>query len=200
MIIESLESAEARGARIYAEIKGYSSNCHGAHPLSPEENGFDTYYTLQQTLLQSGIKPHEIDMVNTHASSTIVGDISEARGVRHILNNKHTHDSLEKLAAMKITNLKDEDLDNNLSKASVNALKPYIGHSQLCAGAVESILALKTFETDVIPMNRNLEDPCLDGLNYVMKDHEKKKIDVLAKTCFGFGSQCSSMIFKRFTE
>ena len=47
MILESLESAEKRGAKIYAEIKGYSSNCHGAHPLSPEENGFDTYYTPQ---------------------------------------------------------------------------------------------------------------------------------------------------------
>ena len=173
MIIESLESAERRGAKIYAEIKGYSSNCHGAHPLSPEENGFDTYYTLQQTLLQSGIKPHEIDMVNTHASSTIVGDISEARGIRHILMNKHTTDNLENLAKMDISQLKDDDLDFSLNRASVNALKPYIGHSQLCAGAVESILSLKSFESDVIPMNRNLEDPCLDGLNYVMKDHKK---------------------------
>jgi len=60
-----------------------------------------------------------------------------------------------------------------------------------------SILTVKSFETNKIPKIRNLTDPCLDGLNFVMGENVDKKLDIVAKTCFGFGSQCSSMIFKR---
>lgn len=92
--MESLESAEKRGAKIYCEIKSYHSNCNAKHPLSPEENGNDTYYTLSRSLIEAGITPSEIDWVNCHASSTIVGDISEARGVRNIIANRKTFDDL----------------------------------------------------------------------------------------------------------
>jgi len=128
--METLESAEKRGAKIYCEIKGYSNNCHGKHPLSPEENGGDTYYTLKQTLVQSGVKPSEIDMVNCHASSTIVGDISEARGVKNILTNKRTFEDLDTLGKIELKDIKPEDIDDSLSKDKpLNALKGYFGHS-----------------------------------------------------------------------
>lgn len=71
------------------------------HPLSPEENGNDTFYTLRSSLTEAGITPSQIDLINCHASSTIVGDISEARGVRNILNNKKTYDNLEALKVQK---------------------------------------------------------------------------------------------------
>lgn len=112
MMLESLESAEKRGANIYCELVGYHANCQGMHPLSPEENGNDTFYTLKSSLLESGVKPHEIDMINCHASSTIVGDISEARGIRKIINHKNFYDNLDFLAKTEPKDVKEEDLDD----------------------------------------------------------------------------------------
>lgn len=173
MIIESLESAERRGAKIYCEILGYNQFCMAKHPLSPEENGYDSYRSLQGSLVEAGITPSEIDLVNCHASSTIVGDISEARGVRSILNNKHTYDNLEALKnANPVAIDQEKDIDLNISNRTlISALKGNIAHSQLVAGAVESVLMIKSFETDIVPKIRNLTEPCLEGLNYAMGEN-----------------------------
>jgi 3-oxoacyl-[acyl-carrier-protein] synthase II len=83
------------------------------HPLSPEETGNDTFYTLKSSLYEAGVKPSEIDMVNCHASSTVVGDISEARGVRKVLNHKKAWNDLEELNKLEPSEIKEEDLDDN---------------------------------------------------------------------------------------
>jgi len=111
-MLEDLETAEKRGAKIYCEILGYSQNCFGKHPLSPEENGNDSYIAARNALLQAKVTPSELDMINCHASSTIVGDISEARGMRNLLLNKKTWDSLDELAKADPNTL-DEDEDFN---------------------------------------------------------------------------------------
>jgi 3-oxoacyl-[acyl-carrier-protein] synthase II len=169
------------------------------HPLSPEETGSDTFYTLKTSLYEAGIKPSEIDMVNCHASSTIVGDISEARGVRKILNHKRARNDLEVLNKLEPNEVTEDDLDDTLSQNTViTASKPNLGHSQICAGSVETIMAVMSFQENIVPHVRNLEVPCVNGLNFVMKKSVERKINILAKTCFGFGSSCSSLIFKRF--
>jgi 3-oxoacyl-(acyl-carrier-protein) synthase len=130
MMMETLESAEKRGAKIYCEILSYHTNCHGKHPTSPDENGHDSYYTLRESMVTAGVKPSEIDMVNCHASSTIVGDISEARGVRNIFGNKNTYDSLENLKKIEAKDIKEEDIDKELLKrVPVTAIKGNFGHS-----------------------------------------------------------------------
>lgn len=98
LLIEDLELAEKRGAKIYCEILGYSQFCYGKHPLSPEENGNDSFIAAKIALLAAKVKPCEIDLVNCHASSTVVGDISEARGIRNLLLNRKTWDDLDALA------------------------------------------------------------------------------------------------------
>lgn len=81
-------------------------------------------------MIEAGITPSEIDLMNCHASSTIVGDISEARGVRNMLKNKHIHDNFEALRNMDPLNLKEEDIDHSLSNdVLISALKGNLGHS-----------------------------------------------------------------------
>jgi len=128
--MESLESAEKRGAKIYCEMLSYHNNCHGKHPTSPDENGHDSYYTLREALVAANVKPCELDVINCHASSTIVGDVAEARGVRNILGNRHTHDSIANLSKIEAKDIHEEDIDSELLKnCSITSLKGNIAHS-----------------------------------------------------------------------
>jgi len=132
LLLESLESAERRGAKIYCEIMGFTQNCHGYNPLAPEENGNDIFFTMREALVQAGLTPSEVDWFNCHASSTIAGDLSEAKGIKNLIANKNIFDNLEKLADLDLDmqDVSPDDIDSSLCKnISLNALKPYIADS-----------------------------------------------------------------------
>ena len=100
---------------------------------------------------------------------------------------------------MNFENQSGADLDTSLAKkASLFSVIPYIGNNHYVSSAMSTVLAMKSFEENVVPMNRNLKNPCVDGLNFVMGSHEKKRVDVLVKSAVGFGSVSSATVFKRF--
>ena len=76
-------------------------------------------------------------------------------------------------------------------------MKGNLGHSQLCAGAVESVFTIKAMEDGILPYIRNLENPCLEDMNFVMKENLKKELNTVLKTCFGFGSAACSMVLRK---
>lgn len=97
LILEKLESALERGAKIYCEIGGYSMNTDAFHILRPTDNGIGLFKAIQNALVEAGVTPSEIDSVNSHATSTPAGDISEAYCLRKLLGNKKAWNNLKEL-------------------------------------------------------------------------------------------------------
>lgn len=127
LLLEDLESAYKRGARIYCEIIGHSQSTHGdtAHSslFTPEEEGYETYNAARDALVQAGVTPSEIDLINGHGDSTIF-DITEAKAFRSIMMNKKTYDNLQALEDSNPEDLREYDNDPSLAKrAHITAYK-----------------------------------------------------------------------------
>lgn len=131
LLLEDLESAQKRGARIYCEIIGHSQSTHGdtAHSslFTPEEDGYETYNAARDALVQAGVTPSELDLVNGHGDSTIF-DITEAKAFRSILMNKKTYRNLSALEDTIPEELSESDNDPKLAKkAHITAFKGNLG-------------------------------------------------------------------------
>ena len=120
LILESLESAMKRKAKIYCEIIGYSQNADAYHILRPSENGFGLYKAIKEAMVEAQITPSMIDNFNAHATSTKAGDLGEANCIKWLIGNKDIWDNLEKFKASSVEeDLSCKDLDLNNMKRSV---------------------------------------------------------------------------------
>jgi 3-oxoacyl-[acyl-carrier-protein] synthase II len=175
VILESLEHAQRRGARIYAELIGYGCAADAYHMVQPPENGEGGARAMTRALQDAGIAPGAVGYINAHGTSTTQGDIAETRAIRTVFGA-------------------------HADKLAVSSTKSMHGHLLGAAGAVELIASVKAMEEGVLPPTINLEqqDPACD-LDYVPNEARRAQVDVALSNSFGFGGQNATIIVRRFS-
>lgn len=169
-VLETLESAEKRNAKIYAEIKGYGSTCDAYHRVRLEENGEEPARAMQIAMNDAALAPEEIEYINLHGTSTVLNDRIETKAIKNAFGN-HAY------------------------KINLSATKSQIGHPQGASGAAGIGAALLALNENFIPPTINLDEPdeaC--DLNYTPKIAVEKEIKTALCNCIGFGSKNSAMV------
>ncbi|CAG7920802.1 unnamed protein product [Penicillium olsonii] len=179
LILEELEHALARGAKIYAELKGYGCSGDAHHMTSPKENGEGAYMAMKKALKQAKIRPADVDYVNAHATSTIVGDAAENAAIKALLLGS---EGREKAADV-----------------NVSSTKGALGHLLGGAGAIEALISVLAIQENTMPPTINL-DRLANGFdcNYAAKEAQSRQIDVALTNSFGFGGTNSSLCFAKY--
>ena len=174
VVLEELEHAKARGAKIYGEIIGYGLSGDAHHITSPAEDGDGAYRCMQAALKRAGISPQEIDYVNAHGTSTPVGDEIELRAVERVMGGK---------------------VDN----LSMSSTKSSVGHLLGAAGAVEAIFSLLAIRDNVCPPTLNLDNPSVEtAIDLVPHKARRKPVNTVLSNSFGFGGTNASIIMRRY--
>ena len=174
MLIESLESAKARGANIYAEVVGFGMSGDAYHMTSPPEDGRGAALSMRNALTSAGMNADAVDYINAHGTSTPAGDVAETLAIKSVFG-AHAHN------------------------VAVSSTKSMIGHLLGAAGAVEAIFSTLAIRDGVAPPTINLTNPD-DGcdLNYVPGVAQERDIRVAMSNSFGFGGTNGTLIFKKF--
>ncbi|KAH7328548.1 thiolase-like protein [Stachybotrys elegans] len=173
-ILEELEHAKARGARIYAEVRGYGCSGDAHHMTAPREDGQGAYDSMRKALRNAGIKPSQVDYINAHATGTKVGDAAEASAIRRLM-------------------LGSEGVSSP-SQVTVSGTKGAIGHLLGAAGAIEALFSILAIHEGVVPATLNLERPEAGAdMNLVPLTAQEKKVDVALTNSFGFGGTNSTL-------
>ncbi len=174
MLLESLESAQERGANIYAEVVGFGMSGDAYHMTSPPEDGRGAALSMRNALASAGMNADEVDYINAHGTSTPAGDVAETLAIKSVFGN-HAYD------------------------VAVSSTKSMIGHLLGAAGAVEAIFSTLAIRDGVAPPTINLTNPD-DGcdLNYVPGTAQQRDIKVAMSNSFGFGGTNGTLIFKKF--
>ena len=174
MLIESLESAQARGANIYAEVVGFGMSGDAYHMTSPPEDGRGASLSMRNALTSAGMNADAVDYINAHGTSTPAGDVAETLAIKSVFG-AHAHN------------------------VAVSSTKSMIGHLLGAAGAVEAIFSTLAIRDGVAPPTINLTNPD-DGcdLNYVPGVAQERDIRVAMSNSFGFGGTNGTLIFKKF--
>ncbi len=173
LVLEELEHAKLRGARIYAEIVGYGLSADAHDIVALDMDG--AARSMSGALASAKLTPQDIDYVNAHGTSTIVGDPEESKAIKKAFG-EHAH------------------------RLAVSSTKSMIGHLLGAAGAVESIACIKAINEGVIPCTKNLFEPDPEcDLDYVPNEAREAKLDYAMNNSFGFGGQNATLVFKRFT-
>ncbi|MBN8246100.1 MAG: beta-ketoacyl-[acyl-carrier-protein] synthase II, partial [Verrucomicrobia bacterium] len=174
LVLEELEHARKRGARIYCEVVGYGNTADANHMTSPDPEGEGAGRAMKMALRHAAMRPEEMDYINCHATSTPVGDICETRMIKHVFGDHARH-----LAA--------------------SATKGATGHMLGAAGAIEMAICCKAVEAQVAPPTINLENPDAEcDLNFVAITAQERRIDAFANNSFGFGGHNAIVIGRRF--
>ncbi|KAK2765645.1 Mitochondrial beta-keto-acyl synthase [Arachnomyces sp. PD_36] len=178
VVLEELEHAKARGAPIYAELKGYGCSGDAHHITAPLENGQGALLAMKRALKNSRITPKHIDYVNAHATSTIVGDAAENAAIKSLL-------------------LCPEGKDR-ASEINVSSTKGAVGHLLGGAGAIEAVFSILAIRENTLPPTINLENKSEDfDCNYVPGSAQERPVDVVLTNSFGFGGTNSSLCFAK---
>jgi 3-oxoacyl-[acyl-carrier-protein] synthase II len=174
VVLEELEHAKKRGAKIYAEVVGYGMSGDAYHITAPESSGRGSTYAMKLALKHAGMNPEDIDYINAHGTSTPMGDEIEVNSVKKVFGD-HSY------------------------KLSMSSTKSSIGHLLGAAGAVEAIFSIQAIRDNVAPPTLNLDDPS-EGcdIDLVAKQAKQRKIDVVMSNSFGFGGTNACLILKRF--
>ncbi|MBB3935129.1 beta-ketoacyl-ACP synthase II [Aureimonas phyllosphaerae] len=174
VVLEELEHAQARGARIYAEVIGYGLSGDAHHITAPAEDGDGAYRCMKAALKRAGITADQIDYINAHGTSTPLGDEIELRAIERLVGDA-------------------------ASKISMSSTKSAIGHLLGAAGAVEAIFATLAIRDNVAPPTLNLVDPSVETkIDLVPLKKREKQIDIALSNSFGFGGTNASVVLRRF--
>jgi 3-oxoacyl-[acyl-carrier-protein] synthase II len=174
LVLEELEHAKRRGAKIYAEIIGYGMSGDANHITAPAEDGNGAYRCMQAALKRAGISVSDIDYVNAHGTSTPLGDEIELRAVERIMGN-------------------------NAGKLSMSSTKSAVGHLLGAAGAVEAIFSVLAIRDGIVPPTLNLDNPSVETpIDLVPKVAKKKEVNTVLSNSFGFGGTNASLIMRRY--
>lgn len=176
LVIERMDLARARGARIYAELAGYGTACDAAHITAPPEDGEGILRSIAMALQSAGITPEDIDYVNAHGTSTPLNDAAETVAMKRLFG------------------------DERARHVPISSIKSMIGHTLGASGAVEAVACCKTIETGIIPPTINLHtpDPACD-LDYVPNVARRPDggVRTVMSNSLGFGGHNATLIFKR---
>ena len=178
LIFEELEHALARGAKIYAEVAGAGMSADAYHITAPHPEGLGALNAMRSALRDAGMTPDDIDHVNTHGTSTPLGDIAETTALVKLFG-EHS------------------------SKVYVNSTKSMTGHLLGAAGAVEAMASIFALQNDIIPptINHFTDDPEIDqSLNYVFNKALHTTVNTALSNTFGFGGHNATLIFKKFVK
>ncbi|HEU5124215.1 MAG TPA: beta-ketoacyl-ACP synthase II [Verrucomicrobiae bacterium] len=174
LVLEDLEHAKARGARIYAELVGYGNTADAHHLTAPSPGGEGASRCMKMALRNAGLNATDISYINAHGTSTPQGDIAETEAVKTVFGD-------------------------HAKKLVVSSTKGATGHMLGAAGAVEMIACVKAIQTDTVPPTINLQnqDPACD-LDYVPNTPRQMKVNAIVNNSFGFGGHNASVIGKKF--
>lgn len=172
LVLECMEHAKKRGAKIYGELIGYGSSCDAYHITSPEVTGDGAFRAMTEAIAMGKISPDEIDYINAHGTSTPVGDMIEYGAVARLFGDR--------------------------SDLAMSSTKSAIGHLLGAAGSVEAIFSLLAMRDGIVPPTLNLDDP-EDGckINLVPYKAQEKDVRVAMSNSFGFGGTNVSLIFRK---
>jgi 3-oxoacyl-[acyl-carrier-protein] synthase II len=174
VVLESLEHAQARGARIYAELIGYGLSGDAYHITAPAPDGDGAFRCMQAAMKRAGVSADDIDYINAHGTSTPMGDEIEIAAVQRLVGN----------AAGRI---------------SMSSTKSCIGHLLGAAGAVEAIFSILAIRDRVAPPTINLDNPSVDTpIDLVPHQARKREIETALSNSFGFGGTNASLLFRRY--
>jgi 3-oxoacyl-[acyl-carrier-protein] synthase II len=175
-VVEELEHAKARGAKIYCELAGYGLSADAYHMTAPPEDGEGAARAMKMALDHARISPNEVDYINAHATSTGLGDISETRAVKAVFGEQ-------------------------AHKIPISSTKSMTGHLLGGAGAVETAVCALSIRDGVIPPTINLENPDpLCDLDYTPNKAKEKKVRVAMNNSFGFGGHNATVVTTAFEE
>ena len=173
VVLEELEHAKARGARIYAEVVGYGMSGDAYHITAPSSDGDGAFRCMTAALKRAGIQAHEIDYINAHGTSTPLGDEIELRAVERLMGNR-------------------------AEGLSMSSTKSSIGHLLGAAGAVEAIFSILAIRDNICPPTLNLDNPSVEtAIDLVPKAAKNKDINIVLSNSFGFGGTNASLVMRR---
>ncbi len=180
IILEELEHAKARGAKIYAEMVGEGESADAFHITASHPEGLGAKLVMERAIKDAGLRPDEIDYINVHGTSTHVGDISEAKAIKEVFGD----------AAFKL---------------NISSTKSMTGHLLGAAGAVEAMVAIMAVKNDIVPPTINHadddQDPEIDyNLNFTFNKAQKREVRAAISNTFGFGGHNACVVFKKYAE
>jgi 3-oxoacyl-[acyl-carrier-protein] synthase II len=176
LVLESLEHAQNRGAKIYAEVVGCGLTADAYHLTAPHPEGLGAFNVMKNAIDEAGLKPGEIDYLNVHGTSTPLGDIAELKAIKQLFG--------------------DDAYDMNISST-----KSMTGHLLGAAGAIEAIACIKSVIEDIIPPTINFVTPDENidpKLNLTLNVAQKRIVHAALSNTFGFGGHNASVVFKKF--
>jgi 3-oxoacyl-[acyl-carrier-protein] synthase II len=174
LILESLPHAKKRRAKIYAEVAGYAATSEAYNMVIPQEDGVEMAATMAMALRDARTVPAQVDYVNAHATSTVRGDEVEIRGIRRLLKAR-------------------------ANKVLISATKSSIGHTLSAAGCIGAIATTMAIQNDLVHPTINYEDPDPEcQLPGIAAKPQERRIKVALVNSFGFGSNNSSLVLKRY--
>jgi 3-oxoacyl-[acyl-carrier-protein] synthase II len=173
IVIEELEHARRRGARIYAELKGYGASGDAGHITQPDEEGRGGAHAMTMALQDAGIGPEVVDYINAHGTSTPLGDVAETKAVKRVFGG-------------------------HAKRLAISSTKSHLGHTLGASGGIEAVVCSLTISRGVITPTINLDTPDPEcDLDYVPKVARDAKVDVAMSNSFGFGGHNGSLVFAR---
>lgn len=176
IVLEELEHAKARGAKIYAEFIGGGLSADAHHMTAPHPEGLGAALVMKNCLEDAGISPDKVDAINMHGTSTPLGDLAEVKAVEEVFG-QHVYD------------------------ININSTKSMTGHLLGAAGAVEALSVIMSIKDDVVPptINHFTDDPQINPkLNFTFGKAQKRKVDVAMSNTFGFGGHNACVLFKKY--
>ncbi len=175
LVLEELEHAKKRGAKILAEIVGYGINSDAFHMTQPSPEGEGAQRCMKLAFKDARVEPEEIDYINAHGTSTPIGDLNEILAARAVFGD-------------------------HVKKLAISSTKSMTGHLLGAAGAVEAMYCVQAIQNQAAPPTINLENSDVGAdLNLVANQAQERKIDYALSNSFGFGGTNASLIFKRYT-
>ncbi|ASF38788.1 MULTISPECIES: beta-ketoacyl-ACP synthase II [Halobacillus] len=176
LILESLESAKQRGAKIYGELTGYGSTGDAYHITSPAPEGDGASRAMKQALQDAGVEPEAIDYLNAHGTSTELNDKFETYAAKTVFKE-------------------------HANKLAISSTKSMTGHLLGAAGAVESVISLKAINEGILPPTINYETPDPEcDLDYVPNEARKQEINAVMSNSLGFGGHNATLIFQKYND
>ena len=179
LILEELEHALKRGAKIYAEVAGEGASADAFHLTASHPDGAGAILSMKSALDDAGMKPSDIDYINAHGTSTPVGDVSEVKAIKAVFGD-------------------------DAYKLNISSTKSVTGHLLGAAGAIEAVACVKSIETDTVPPTINYtgeEDENIDyKLNFTFGKPQKRVVRAAMSNTFGFGGMNSTLIMKKFSK
>lgn len=176
LILEDLEYAKARGAKIYAEIVGGGMAADAYHLTGTPPDGMGAALGMTKAMNEAGITPEQVEYVNAHATSTGLGDMSELNGIKTVFGDH---------------------------PVAISATKSMTGHLLGAAGAIESIVCALVVQNDIIPgtiNTENLDEHVPEGMNIILGESVHQTVNYAVNNTFGFGGHTATSIFKKYTE